>query len=64
MPADMDESKINDYFGDRVASFIPLEVIVKTDSTIFVKQGDLEERFRTKWEEENKLYAYNDHDKS
>jgi len=64
MPADMDESKIQEYFGDRVASFVPIEITVKADSTVFVKQGGLEEKFRTKWEEENKLYVYNDHDKS
>lgn len=52
------EDKIEEYFGSRVQSFIPVEITISDDSTTFVKAGSLKEKFRTKWENNDELYLY------
>lgn len=60
----LDEDKLAAHFGKRVEAFVPIEIISNVDSITFIKKGLIEEKFKTKWEEGNKLYLYNDHDES
>lgn len=54
------EEKIEEHFGSRVQLFLPLEIIISSDSTTFVKAGGLEEKYKTKWEKGQELYIYED----
>lgn len=58
------EDKLPEYFGKRVQAFVPVEIVASADSTTFVKEGLLKEKFKTKWDEGGKLYLYNDHNES
>lgn len=59
------EGKIEEYFGSRIESFIPVEITISNDSTTFVKASSLKEKFRTKWEDNNnELYLYDDNTKA
>ncbi len=57
------EDEIEEHFGSRVRSFIPNEITISKDSTTFVKAGSLEEKFRTKWENDE-LYRYDENTKT
>lgn len=54
------DDTIEEHFGSRVQSFIPTSVVIRTDSTTFFKAGSLEEKFRTKWENNNELHVYDE----
>ncbi|WP_126973962.1 hypothetical protein [Gynurincola endophyticus] len=62
--SDLNESELETHFGNRVALFIPTEIIIKKDSLILLKENDLQEGYQAKWENDNQLYILNEGDNS
>lgn len=62
--ASLADDKIEEHFGSRVQSFIPTSVVISMDSTTFFKAGSLEEKFRTKWENNNELHVYDENNET
>ena len=55
----LDESQIDEYFSTRVASFMPVKIIIDEDSTVLIKSNGLIESLKSNWESE-KLFVQND----
>jgi len=62
--SEIGEDNIEEYFGTRLESFVPVEITISNDSTTFVKRGALQENFRTKWENNDELFLYDDNTKA
>lgn len=49
------EDQIEEHFGNRVQHYIPIQLDVQGDSTYFLKNFGLTDKYRSKWEKNNLL---------
>ncbi|WP_144043753.1 hypothetical protein [Sphingobacterium cellulitidis] len=63
-PTKIAEDKIEGIFGSRIKYFIPIEIIISSDSTTLIKEGSIKEKFKSKWENAEELYIKDENKES